>query len=74
MLYSSLYTVSMQGPVLLLSMCTVMLYAFLQPYHRLSVNLLEVFTMVVILLLIMISTAEQFKVKLHLYDDPAHLL
>jgi len=49
-----------QGPVLLLAMCSVMVYAFLQPYHRLTVNLLEIFTMVDVLLLLMISSTEQF--------------
>ncbi|XP_065897652.1 uncharacterized protein [Dysidea avara] len=56
------------GPVLLLAMCTVMIYAFLQPYHCLSVNLMEVFTMVDILLLLMISSTEQFK-DLQSHDD-----
>lgn len=61
-----------QGPVLLLAMCSVMVYAFLQPYHRLTVNLLEIFTMVDVLLLLMISSTEQFKV-LEPYA-PQHIL
>ena len=52
----------LQAPVLLLTMVYVAMFAYLQPYHSLYINILELFMLVDIMLQLMIASTHQLKV------------
>jgi len=57
----------LKAPLLLLTMVYIAVFTYVKPYQMLYINLLEVFTLVDIMMLLIIASTNRFKVSYFKY-------